>query len=345
MKITQKIKFGKISAIIFLTVLIWVWADLALDEQITVSNVIITVAKPANPGLWISFNDESSVSIEKMVLKGPASKVADVKRKLNDGSLVFEFFLDAKLEGIVSPGSHYLNVLNLLKKSSQIKQFGLAVESCQPETLPVRAVELIKKNLSVKCVDETQNPLKTATVEPSQVDMLVPQDWSGEKLVAKVLLTRREIDQAKLLPVEKAPFIELAPGQIREALTPVKITIPPGQDLLADYTITTATLGFSLSTNLQGKYKVVIANLDEVIRAITIRASPDAKRTYEKTPYQVILEIKDEDAKSTEPLRRELIYNFPAEYLRKDEIRLNQQPAIARFNLIPIPAPEQTTGE
>jgi len=342
---TDKIKFGKVAAIVFLTILIWVWADLALDEQIPVSNVTISIAKSANPGFWVSFDDEPSVSIEKIVLKGPASRAAEVKRKLNDGSLVFEFFLDAGLEGMVGPGLHYLNIPNFLKKSDQIRQLGLTVESCRPEVLPVRVVELVKKTLAVKCVDETQNPLQTAAIEPAQIDMFVPQDWSGEKLVAKVLLSRREIDQAKLLAIEKIPYIELAPGQIREAATPVKITIPPGQDPLADYTITTATLGLSLSTNLQGNYKVVIANLDEVIRAITIRSSPEAKRAYEKMPYQVILEIRDEDAKSTEPLRRELIYNFPDEYLRKDEIRLNQQPVVARFNLIPIPAPEQTTGE
>jgi hypothetical protein len=54
--------------------------------------------------------------------------------------------------------------------------------------------------------------------------------------------------------------------------------------------------------------------------------------------YQVILEVNDsdKDAKSAEPLRRELIYNFPPEYVRKDEIVLNQQPAVARFNLVPV---------
>jgi hypothetical protein len=57
-------------------------------------------------------------------------------------------------------------------------------------------------------------------------------------------------------------------------------------------------------------------------------------------PYQVILEIDDEDAKSTEPLRRELIYNFPDEYIRRDEIRLNQQPVTARFELIPLTSTE-----
>jgi len=341
----KKVKIGKILVIVFLTVLIWVWADLALDEEFFVSNVAISIAKSTNPSFWVSFDDESSVSIEKMALKGPASKVADVKRKLNDGSLIFEFFLDAETEGMVNPGEYHLSVLNSLKKSDQIKQLGLTVESCQPKTLPVRVVRLVKKNLTVMCVDEAQNTLNAAIAEPTQVDMFVPVDWGGEKLIAKAQLTRREIDQARLLAIEKVPSIELAIGQIREVTSAVKITMPPDEDLLADYTITTATLIFSLSANLQGKYRVVIANLDEVIRAITIRATADAKRAYEKMPYQVILEIKDEDAKSTEPLRRELIYNFPDEYLRKDEIRLNQQPVIARFKLIPLLAPEPTVGE
>ena len=340
-----KVKLGKILVIVSLTVLIWVWADLALDEQFTISNVTINVAKSTNPNLWVSFDDQSSVSIEKMDLKGPASKVADVKRKLNEGSLIFEFFLDAEAEGIVNPGEHHLSVLNFLKRSDQIRQLGLTVESCQPETLSASVVELVKKTLSVKCVDETQNSLNTAITEPAQVDMFVPTDWRGEKLIAKVQLSRREIDQARLLAIKKVPFIELAAGQIRDAPTPVKISMPPDEDLLADHTITTASLVFSLSANLQGKYRVEVANLDEVIRAITIRATADAKRAYEKMPHQVILEIKDEDAKSTVPLRRELIYNFPAEYVRKDEIRLNQTPAIARFKLIPLTAPGPTVSE
>jgi hypothetical protein len=166
--------------------------------------------------------------------------------------------------------------------------------------------------------------------------MFVPKDWEGTKLEAKVSLTRSEINQARLSAVEKAPYIELAPGQTRVSVKPVKITTPPEEELLGDYSITTATLGITLSAILQGKYGVVVTNLDEVIRPITIRATPDAKRAYEKMPYQVILEIDDEDAKSTEPLRRELVYNFPPEYDRRDEIMLNQQPVTARFKLIPL---------
>jgi hypothetical protein len=337
----KKIKYGKILVIVLLTVLIWVWTDLALDEGFTVSGVEISIAKSTNPASLVSFGDELSATIEKMVLRGPASKIADVKRKLNDGSLVLEFFWDPSQEPtITGPGENILNVLAFLKQSDQIRQLGLTVESCEPETLTVTVVRLAKKPLAVKCVDETQNVREPASVEPPQVEMFVPEDWSGEKLTATVQLTRREIEQSRLSPIEKTPYIELPAGQIKEAPRSVRITMPPTEDLLADHTITAATLGITLTPNLQGKYRVSVTNLDEVIRAVNIRATADAKRAYEKMPYQVILEIDDDDAKSTEPLRRELIYNFPDEYVRRNEIRLNQQPVTARFELIPLTSTE-----
>ena len=331
----KKINYVKIVVVVLITVLILVWADLALDEEFSVPGAAISVAKSTKPNLWVSFNDETSVSIDKIVLKGPASKIADTKRKLKEGSLVLEFFLDPEQEeAMLSPNE--LDLVTFLKQSDKIRRLGLTVVSCDPNTLSVDVVNLVEKPLVVKCIDEEQNPVKTQTIEPTQVDMFVPEYWDGEMLVAKVQLTQREINQARLSAVEKVPYIELAAGQTRLSAKPVKITTPTEEDPRSDYTITTATLGFSLSANLQGKYEVVVANLDEVIRAITIRATTDAKRAYEKMPYQVILEIDDEDARSKELLRRELIYNFPDEYLRKDEIRLNQQPVTARFKLIPL---------
>ena len=109
---------------------------------------------------------------------------------------------------------------------------------------------------------------------------------------------------------------------------------------MSDYTLTAATLGIILSENLQGKYKVRIENLEELIRTVSISASPEAKQAYDKMLYQVILEIDDSDKDSEGPLRREVVYNFPDEYVRADEIRLDQQPAVAVFRLV-APAAEQ----
>jgi hypothetical protein len=170
--------------------------------------------------------------------------------------------------------------------------------------------------------------------------MFVPAYWEGEKLAAEVRLTQREIAQARLSAIEKIAYIVLPGGQTRDVPTTVGITMPPEEDALRNYTITAPTLGFTLSANLQGQYKVEVKNLDAVMSAISIVATADAKRAYEEMRYQVMLEIydSDKDDKSTEPLRRELIYNFPAEYVREGEIELKQQPVIARFKLVRLPS-------
>jgi hypothetical protein len=272
------------------------------------------------------------------VLKGPASRIDDVKRKLNAGWLILEFFLDAQQEGMTNAGDYNLDVLSFLRKSDQIKQLGLTVESCELDRLTVKIVELFKKPLSVQCFDEGRIPLEAESIEPSKVEMFVPDYWGGEKLTAEVKLGRREIEQARVSAIEKTPFIELAAGQRREASTAVKIKMPPAEDVLKNYTITAATLGFILSANLQGKYEAEITNLNEVISPIAIKATPQAKQTYEGMRYQVILEIDDEDVKSEES-RREVVYNFPPEFVRRGEIILNQPPVQARFKLVPFSPP------
>ena len=333
----RNVKYGKIAIVGFITVLIWVWADLALDEKLSVSKVTISVAKSADRSLLVSFADERqpSFSINNVVLKGPASKITDVRRKLNVGLLEFEFFLDPEAEGITEPGAHLLNISNFLRKSEQIKKLGLTVETCEPENVTVNVVKLVKNSLTVQCFDESGIPLKAESIEPLKVDMFVPDDWQGEKLIAKVQLTRREINQAMLSAITKVPYIELPAGQYRQATTAVEVKMPPAEERLKDYTITTATLGLSLSENIQGKYKVQVTNLNEVISPIAIRATPEAKQAYESMRYQVILEIDDKDIKAEE-CRRELVYNFPAESISKEDIVLNQAPVQARFTLVPI---------
>ena len=90
--------------------------------------------------------------------------------------------------------------------------------------------------------------------------------------------------------------------------------------------------------------------------SVAIRATPEAKRAYENMRYHVILEIDDSDkdnrpdksspstaGESAPEIRRDLVYNFPPEFLRKDEITLNQSPVQTRFRLTPIAA-ETTPG-
>ena len=338
----SKMKVSKIAIVVFLTVLIWVWADLALDETFSVTSAMIIVDESA-PSRWVTVSGRVSVPIDNIVLKGPASKISEFRRKIRDrpSSPSFEFFLDVEQEGMIEPNEYpSFDVRSFLRKSEQIRRFGLTVESCKPANLNVKVVALLEKSLPVQCFDINANPLKHESIDPATVSMFVPDSW-GRNEPVRVTLTDREITQARTASIEMTPYIELPDGQRRKARTVVKIKIPPEEDRLKSYNITTATPGFLLGANLQGKYKVEVSNMNAVMGAIQIRATEQAKLAYEQMDYQVIVQVVDEDAKSTETIRRELIYNFPPEYVRKGEIELvvtPDQPAEAQFKLVRLPS-------
>lgn len=332
-----KIKFSKIAIVISLTALIWVYADLALDEEFTVSNATIVVAK-SDPSLWVSFNGQSSAVIANIVLKGPASKIPDVKRRLKDGSLNLEFLLDAGQEGMIEPDEYPLDLLDFLRKSDQIRGFGLMAESCEPAKLNVNVSQLVEKPLTVHCYDDSGNRREAESIDPPEAKIFVPDDWGREKLTAKVTLTPGEIEQARLAAIERTPYVELGAGQRREAARTVTIKMPPQEDPLTEYTIS-PTIGYCLSENLQGKYKVEVTNLRQVLDIMVIRATAEAKRAYELQPLpQMTLYILDGDEKKgpTEPPRRKVVYNFPEEYVREGQIELKGEPAEAKFTLTPL---------
>jgi len=338
---TRNLKYGKIAVVVFITILIWVWADLALDEKLPVSNAAISVVN-SDPKLWVSFNGSSLFSIEELIVKGPLRRITDISKKIEEeGGLKLDF--DAAKEKINKPDSYSLPLLPFLQKAEEIDDLGLKVESCKPEMLSVNVVGLVSRPLDVKCVDEDQNPIGEATVKPGQVKMLVPENW--EKRIAEVLLTPREIEQARVSPVKETPYIRLAAGQTRQAPMPVEITMPPVPDRLSNYTITVATLGVALSPTLLNKYNVEVTNLSE-LGPIVIKATPEAERAYRLQPFpQMTLYILDNDKNTTEEQRRRVVYNFPEKFLRSGEIDLNQQePATARFKLTPVSSAETSKG-
>jgi hypothetical protein len=339
----KKIRFSKIVIVVFLAVLIWVWADLAQDARLPVTNVTISLAKNTDPTLWASFKTDTadaklSASIDSVTLKGPASRIAEAERLRNAGSLDLGAFLVPETEDMNSPGDHPLDVLSFLRQSEKIRRLGLKVESCQPKTFVVQVVKLTQKPLPVECIDESGGSLNPASVEPVKVTAFVPPDGT---FTAKVQLTAADIDQARVAPVKKIPYVELAPGQTRPVAASVNIRMPPAQDTLREHTITTATLSFCLSEVMQGKFKIEVLNPTDMA-TVLIRATPAARQAYEQQPFQLLLFILDEDRKATTELRRPVVFNFPEDFVRRGEIAPAQQPAQARFKLVPI-STEATT--
>ncbi len=328
----RKTNYGKIIIVAFITLLIWVWADLSLDEEIVLSNAVITVSQSVPRNLSVAFDTGTEFEVKKLVLKGPSAKVSELRRKIKDKLFSMDFEFDPTQENIDTPGDHTIQLLNFFQNKEQIKNEGLAVIDCEPRAVTVNIDQLVKAFLDVECIGPDDNPITQVSITPTRVEMFAPQD----KETARINLSESDITQARTAPLEKTPYIVLPSGQIRQSTTSVQVSISPQQDLLNEYTITTGTIGFILSANLQGQYKVEMKNRDEVIRNIRIRATAESKAAYENLPYQVILEIRDEDASQTEPITREVIYNFPAQYQRRDEIELNQPPVDAQFTLTPV---------
>jgi hypothetical protein len=333
-----KIKFSKIALVTFLTVLIWVWTDLALDETYDVGGATVMLSE-SSPQLWISFDGKRSTTINHIVLKGPASRITNIKRKIESHAFNLLFPLNAEKEGLVNNGEP-LNVQAFLQKSPQLQDSGLTVESCEPAEISVSVVELSEKPLGVECYDESGAPLSVGSiVEPSTVNILVPDTWPpGDK--ARVILTRSDIEQAKVAPIKKKAEVILADGQIRESRTTVDVRIPPEEDRLKSFKDIPATIGYCFSENTQGRFKVELINRTQVLDLIAIRATLDAKARYEsQEEAKMILFIYDRDeSKAQQEQGREVYYNFPKDSFRNGDIVLDQAPVIARFKLIPLPA-------
>ena len=323
--------------VIFITVLIWVWADLALDETLPDKSAVVVVDESVARQFWISFDQSPSADI-KITLSGPHTAVTTMDMELRKGQKPLEFVFNAVQEQMDSPGIHSLKLLEFLRKDRQLRRRGLMVQSCDPNELSVNVVELAKKSLTVECFDMSGNPLKTQSIEPSKIDAFVPVD---SRLTARVQLTKAEIEQARKAPKKKTPYIEFAPGHIRESVTNVQIMLAQEEDLLTEQRIEDATLVIAMSPTLLAQYYADITNLPAVY-SITVRATNEAKQAYEnqQMPHMTLYIFDDDIKEGQQGLRRAVHYNFPQEYDRTGQIELVGEPTQAEFKLILRPSAE-----
>ena len=339
-----KVKIGKLLTVLFITVLIWIWADLALEESLSLSRVEVTIGKSTDPAEWVNFVDPNgrlatTFFLDTVTLKGPTSKVRRIRQQFAEGGQDLRLILATQEWATATPGEQTISLLDSLSRNEWIRQHGLTMEACVPETLMVRIDRLVQKSLTVHCVDSNDMTIEAAIAEPDRVDMYVPADWGQ---VAYVKLTPEEIIKAGTRPVTKKPYVELA-GRRREAGQEVAIRTPADLDRLKTYSITTVRAGILISQNLQGRYQVKVDKPEDLYSIIRIRATEQAKQAYEAMRYQVILEIDEGDTKSTGPQEKRLIYNFPERYLRSNEIGPTGPATTIRFTLAPIPTPSGGT--
>ena len=332
-------KIKKIAVVIFLTLLIWAGAYLALEQVITESGTL-NISPTTSPDLFVRFNVETPVRIE-LQIKGSASKIAELRKRLraddaDENRETLDFYYNVEKEKKDEPGTHDLDLVPFLNKSEKMKKPGLAVESCEIKSSDAKAIEVTVEKLTeqlvtVQCLDESGAVVEHETIEPTRVKMFVREGFTEP---AKVTLTRQQIAKAREFPIVETPYIELPTGKPRFAAVRVKIKLP---SMEAPDRILQPTIGFILSKSLKGKYNVELLNENELTSVTKFKATDGAWSAYkDKTPYQVFVEARDGD-EAAEEVAREVIYNFPVEYVEKGEIKLNEARREAKFKLIPIP--------
>ncbi len=330
----RKPKPGKIAIVVFLTVLIWVWADLALDETPPPRRARIEVAD-SSEDLWVSFARAPHIDVQ-VTLSGPHSAFNELNRLVKKQTTTnrLDLVFDATREKMDQPGSHKLVLFDFLQKNEQLRRLGLKVKDCDPNSVTVSVVKLVKKLLPVECVNEAGQQLTRESITALDVEMFAPES----SRTATVQLSQREIEAARSEVIEKQPYVLLAPGQKRLAPSTVKIKLAANESPLNQEVIEIPRPGIVFSPAMQGEYKVKMdaSNLQKFLGQIQIRATPIAKQAYQDMPYHAVLEIYADDVEPGKKQARVLRYLLPEEFVRTNQIVLNQQPVEVEFELIKI---------
>lgn len=332
----MKDRIRKLIIVAVLTMFIWVWAFNAIEETITQS-VTLTIASSATSDKQISFEGLDSPATIVLKMVGPKSKVTKLKNDVNQNGNKFQYTFNILDDDKYLSPDNVLDVIGFLEDRVRTELPEFSIESAVPTTIKVNVEELEQQTLDVMVVDEHDFRLTNASIKPrSTVDVYVRKDASPD-LKAIVRLTDEQKAKARTSPITES-FVSIA-GELKQLSTELTITLPPTEELLQPFSFKPKFVGIAMSESMLGKYKIEL-NYDPSLKAFL--ASKEAQAAYKaEAPYQIIIEIKEEDWKDTQDMgdvSRAVIYKFPEEYVQKGEIRLadDVKPDMATFKVTRI---------
>jgi flagellar biosynthesis regulator FlbT len=326
----------KILGVIFLTLLIWAWAFLSLEtSQPWVA--VLRVAPVADTDYLISFNKgQDQVDKLQLTFKGAPTKISEMVRRYRNERM--EFFYDPKEFGHERGGTFTVDLMDFIRRNPKVREYALTLETCLPEKVEVVVERLVKKPLVIQCVDEAGAIVKHETIEPSQVEVPVRQDYNGP---AMVMLTKPQMERARKLPVEEKPYVEIVSGKRRYAEELVEITLPATEQL--NKQPINPMVGYIISPTMLGQYKVELVNESDFKTISDIRGTEKAFDAYKKQRFQILVEVREGDAALPEIPIRPVIYNFPPEFIKSGQIEAPTPPLTARIRLVPLTSPTTPT--
>jgi hypothetical protein len=350
-------KLSKFLAVIGLTLLVWTWAFLSLEEEQAFSGTL--EVSPATDRsflvtFWVDGKDWGQKIPLELKFKGTPGKITELARRSESVSLdnipkeQLSYQYNPRDYSHTETRVYPFNLLDFLQKSSKTKGLALTLESCAidqetTDQIEVHIEVLEKKLLSIECLRETGLSIKEAIAKPAQVEMYVKKSYNGP---AYITLSTQQIELAQQQrPVRARPYVEMGTAEPRRAQQEAAVSIPKEAFALQPRVLQPfqkpRSIGYVFSDNLQGKYTAQMDSESESkLRTINLRATDAAFEAYEKRRYPILIEIRDEDVSdlTIDIPPKEIIYNFPPEYVAKQEIELGdpQPPKTAIIELIPV---------
>ena len=323
-------KVNKILIIIFLTLLIWTWAYMSQEKEYSLTGTL-EVASSTDPSLLVTFSLSSSgqrteIPLTSLTLKGSPSRIQDLLKRhrlplSHQDRERLDFYFDPQEYGRTE-GTYTLNLLDFLQKNSKTRELGLTLESVIPADIDVHVEQLINKKVPVQCLDENGLPVPGAIPEPALVNIYVRKGFNES---ATATLTQQQIALARKQAVTVQPYVNLGVADVtRESESPVNITIQSEELLKPRYFQTTKPVGIIMSPELQKQYRVTIENDDEIRKNTYLFATDEAFTAYQNVAYPYLIEVRESDVINLSQIPpKQVIYNFPPEYVRSGEIKLD----------------------
>lgn len=312
-------KIKKTLLIIMLTSLIWVWADLSGDSNLSNKRATLRVSPGLSRDTWVTINGKSSVDIY-LDIKGPAARIEELKR---DNEPLEVFFSPPE---DMDKAAYQYPLMTLLQNYDRLNSMGLTVEQCRPATIEVAVEELVTKQLKVICIDEHNLIVDNVNIEPSFVDMPVRDYWSGERLTAFVKLSPNQIAQLDSNPVNATPYVEIDPQRFVYGDRTVTVSAASEtRDRKSSYALSGPRIGFIYNQNIADKYIVQITERSDGLNTLQFLATEDAYEIYRRNAYHILIEIVEADINIAAegkpmPFTKEVIYNFPIQAVRENKI-------------------------
>ena len=287
-------KLESITVVTLITVLVWLYAEGAIQQTYPRERIIVQFISPAGEQLAI----EPETTRPLVTFRGSGPQYQAFKNRVNAGPI----------EITVQPGEQTDQRINLDERLAQalFNNLGIALDEIDPSFEELSVRRLVRKTVPIHVLANGLALKGSPAIDPPNVEVLLPEDLVSalEQRGAQVRLDRAvannppppNVPQSLTLTIDLPPEVtgRWTTPQTREAN--VSFTIAKVQD-----TLTLPSVRLAFVTPPGFAYDVVPENNEKIIRDVKLSGPSDELAKIKADPRSVVAEISFMNAADLTP--------------------------------------------